>query len=112
MKKTTFIWIPRALAILFILFISLFALDAFEEGLSLGEQLLGFVIHLLPSFILLGLLLVAWRFPLVGGLLFAGAGASYFFWARGMDWTTYLLVAGPPLLIGAFFIAGKTLRER
>ena len=36
------LWAPRVLSILFILFISIFALDAFEEGMPLWKQIVGF----------------------------------------------------------------------
>jgi hypothetical protein len=57
-----------------ILFISIFALDAFEHGESLGEQLLAFLIHLIPSFILLIILLIAWKWEKTGGIIFVLIG--------------------------------------
>ncbi len=63
-------WFPRILCIIAILFISLFALDAFEPGLTLGQQLLAFLMHLIPSFILLVILLVAWKWERIGGIIF------------------------------------------
>ncbi len=44
MNRTTKILhcFPRILCIIAILFISLFALDAFDPGLGLGQQLLAF----------------------------------------------------------------------
>ena len=76
MNRTTKIlhWFPRILCIIAILFISLFALDAFEPGLSLGQQLLAFLIHLIPSLILLAILLVAWKWEKIGGVIFIAIG--------------------------------------
>jgi len=54
-------WLPRILCILAILFISLFALDSFDPELSLYKQLSGFLMHMIPSFILVALLIVAWK---------------------------------------------------
>ncbi|MCU0368442.1 MAG: hypothetical protein MUF39_06395, partial [Cyclobacteriaceae bacterium] len=42
-------WASRVLGILAILFISLFALDAFGSGLSIWQQIGGFLIHMIPS---------------------------------------------------------------
>ena len=67
-------WLPRTLCILAILFVSVFALDAFGPGLTIWQQLGAFLIHLIPSFVLLALLLVAWRWELVGGIALAVAG--------------------------------------
>jgi hypothetical protein len=56
-------WTIRFFSILFVVFISLFALD------SLGN-ILGFLIHLIPSFILLTLTIVSWKYSWHGGILF------------------------------------------
>jgi len=63
-------WTPRILCILAILFISMFALDAFQPDLTIWQQLGNFFMHLIPSFILLAILLVAWKWELIGGGIF------------------------------------------
>ena len=70
-------WLPRILCLLAIAFISLFAMDAFDNGASFGEQLLGFIIHLIPSFILLLFLLVAWKWEKIGGIIFLIIGIIF-----------------------------------
>lgn len=67
-------WIPRLLCILAILFIGMFALDAFDAKLTLSEQILGFLIHLTPVYILIALLVVAWKWELLGGILLTAFG--------------------------------------
>ena len=62
-------WAPRIICILAIIFVSLFALDAFDPNLSIWQQIGGFLIHLIPSFILLGLLILAWKYEYVGGII-------------------------------------------
>lgn len=98
-------WIPRVLAILFVVFISLFALDAFGEDGTIGEMMIGFLIHLIPSLILLGLLIVAWKCKTIGGWLFIIAGIIFtaFFETYG-DVITFLIISGPLFLIGALFL--------
>ena len=64
-------WTPRVLCILAILFVSLFALDSFDPKLTIGEQILGFLIHLIPSFLLAIFLAVAWKWELIGGIILA-----------------------------------------
>ena len=63
-------WIPRVICILAILFISMFAADAFAPELTIWQQLGAFLMHLIPSFILLALLIVAWKWELIGGVDF------------------------------------------
>lgn len=105
MKKTWLFWLPRILAILFIGLISLFAFDVFDADLSLGGKLLGLVMHLIPTCVLLIALVIAWKWPLPGGILFILGGVAYFFFARGQHWSAYLLIGGIPVLIGLLFIA-------
>lgn len=63
-------WLPRVLGILAIAFISIFALDAFDPKLTLWQQLVAFAIHLVPSFFLLVILIIAWKKEFIGGLIF------------------------------------------
>lgn len=63
-------WLPRLLAIIAILFISSFALDTFTPGLTIWQQLGSFLLHMLPSFLLVIFLIIAWHKQLIGGILF------------------------------------------
>lgn len=67
-------WTPRIICILAILFISLFALDSFEQGRTLWQNLLAFLIHLIPSFVLLVMLIIAWKWERAGGFIFLITG--------------------------------------
>lgn len=69
-----FHWIPRILCILAILFVSIFALDAFDPNLTIWQQFKEFIMHLIPSFLLTLILIVAWKRELWGGILFLSAG--------------------------------------
>ena len=74
-KVRSFIhWTPRILCILAILFISIFALDAFDSDLPVTEQLLNFLIHMIPSFVLIGILILSWKWELIGGAIFVLIG--------------------------------------
>jgi cell division protein FtsW (lipid II flippase) len=53
-----------------ILFVSIFALDAFTPELTLWQQVGAFIIHLIPSFVLLIILIIAWKWEFVGGIIF------------------------------------------
>lgn len=111
-------WSSRILAILAISFISLFALDSFDPELSLREQILGFIMHMIPSFILAGTLYVSWVQPRLGGLLFLSIGivtAPIIFWMNYgnnhsimMSISTVLLIPLPLMIIGLlFFLSAK-----
>ncbi|MFD0835213.1 hypothetical protein ACFQ0I_05520 [Mariniflexile aquimaris] len=72
MKKSVQVyhWLPRIICIIAILFISLFAFDSFNSTLSFWQQWTGFLIHLIPSFILIAILMIAWKWEYIGGILF------------------------------------------
>lgn len=99
-------WAPRAAAILIIFFISLFSLDAFEAGRPVLEQVGAFIIHSLPSIVMILLLVIAWRRPAVGFAAFLVAGIFFLrFVIFNFDPAHFLLFSGPLLLISALFYA-------
>jgi hypothetical protein len=61
MKSKTLFYIPRIITIIFILFISIFALDVFGNGTSFLETAIALFMHLLPTIILTSILVFAWR---------------------------------------------------
>ena len=104
-------WAPRILSLLFIVFLSLFALDVFSEyqGLSV---LLPLLIHLLPSLVLLAIVIIAWKYDLVGAISFLAA-AIYYIWMVGLDrhWSWYASISGPAVIVGVLFFL-SWLRKR
>lgn len=110
MEKTLF-WIPRVLAILFISFISLFALDAFAPDYSLGEQIIGFLIHLVPTYILALVLIISWKNEILGGLLFILLAIIMFVYFHNPLWVN-LILTFPPFLVGVLFITHDYLKKR
>lgn len=117
-----FHWLPRILCILAILFISLFAADAFEPGLTIWQQLRGFLMHLIPSFILLFLLIVAWKWELIGGIIFTiiGLGLSPFIFMRnynmnhsvGVSLAIILMITFPFVVVGILFIISHFMKKK
>ncbi len=112
MKKNTndnnFIWLPKILSIVFILFISIFALDVWAMEVTLQEKIIGFIIHLIPSFILLVITLVAWKHPFYGGLLFIIISIGYTLYFSTFEHiASFLIISLPPLIIGILYIISK-----
>ncbi|MBI4902316.1 MAG: hypothetical protein HY820_01695 [Acidobacteria bacterium] len=99
-SERLFYWTPRAFAILFALFVSVFALDAFSQERSIAENLVAFVMHMIPTAIVAGVLYVAWRWELPGAVLFALLGLLYWSVFPHAAW----VIAWPPVLIGAMFL--------
>ena len=97
-----FHWIPRILCILAILFCQYVCTGCFSPGLRWWEQIRDFLIHLIPSYILLLFLWVAWIKEKLGGILFIVIGTittpRYFF-----STTTGLVLFGSEL--ASFFLS-------
>lgn len=112
-------WIPRILSILLILFLGLFSLDVFEGNHKFWEYVVGFLIHNIPSFILLAILIISWRYEIVGGIVYTFAGVGYFlmmitnknfsFWNA---MSAVALIGLPAVIIGVLFIIGWSQRRR
>jgi hypothetical protein len=110
LKKFLF-WTPRIAGILFILFISLFALDIFDEQLGFWGTIVGLFMHLIPSILLTIALIIAWKWEWVGAVLFIGWAVWYMVFMQGFFWTVYVIIAGLPALIGLLFLAGWIWRK-
>lgn len=108
--------LPRVICILAIIFISIFALDAFDPNLSVWKQIQAFAMHLAPSFLLLLFLLIAWKWELIGGLIFLVLGLVFSpivflhnYQMNGSVWLSLwiiMTITFPFILVGVLFILG------
>ncbi len=111
LKKILY-WSPRIITILFIIFISLFALDVFSERYGFFDTIVALLIHLIPTYILITALLTAWRWPIVGGFIFIILGIFYIVWVwNKQPIIAYFLISGPAFLIGLLFIIGHKIKK-
>jgi hypothetical protein len=116
-SKRALFWAPRALSIMFIGFLSLFALDVFGHGVGFWRTLVALVMHLIPSFVLIAALILAWKWEWIGAVLYGGAAGLYIYWvvprrlppAVKVSWI--LTMAGPALFIAALFLANWIKRR-
>ncbi len=112
MKKTLF-WTPRILTILFILFISMFALDSFGGDKTVIAQIGEFLIHLIPSFVLIVLLYFSWRYEIIGVIAFLILAITYIIMAWGkFPVSTYFIISGPMVLISILFLINWRFKQK
>lgn len=107
-------WLPRILAIIAILFISIFALDVFSSEDNFFIQIGDFIMHLIPSFILLIVLIYSWKRELSGGIIFMilGLGLSPFVFSTNynmnhsfwMSLGVIMMITMPFFVIGLLFL--------
>jgi len=105
MKERIFLWIPRVLTILAILFMMMFSIDVFEGNEPLGIKLVGFLIHNIPAFLLTCVLVLAWKYEVAAGIIFiVFTIAGSFFLGVFSGNPGSLIVIGPFVIIGLLFI--------
>lgn len=105
-------WTPRVVSIMFIAFISLFALDVFGGIEPWWAQVIGFFIHLVPTFVLILGLLIAWRWEWFGATAFIGFGIWYVVFFSDQHWSAQLLLGGLPALIGLLWLANWLKKDQ
>jgi hypothetical protein len=110
-------WTPRVLSIAFVLFLSLFSLDVFEPGISLGQALLGLLIHNIPTLVLLVIIIISWKHEIVGGIAFILAGLAYIIMLLMNPFEWYMIswaltISGPVFLIGILFLINWSKKRK
>ncbi|MCE9619199.1 MAG: hypothetical protein K8R92_04750 [Planctomycetes bacterium] len=100
--KRVLFWAPRVLGILYVLFLCLFAMDAFNQGHDFWKAFTDLGMQLIPALIAATLLAISWRRELVGAILFFVLAGFYCAWTKRFDWS--LVIAGPMILIGVLFL--------
>jgi len=111
-------WAPRILAILFLLYLAMFSLDIFDANYDFWGTVLGLFMHNIPVLVLLIVLIIAWKYELVGGIVFILAGLLYIIvtigrvdeWYIALSWS--LTIAGPAFLIGILFLLNRYKKRK
>jgi hypothetical protein len=105
-------WAPRVLTLLFAAFVSIFAMDVFDEHLGFWQTIGALLLHLIPVGLLLVLLAVAWRWEWLGGVLFVALGVLFnVFPPRPLPWSVHVVMSGPLFVIGGLFLLDWSARR-
>jgi hypothetical protein len=112
MISKIFYWLPRVLTITSIFFMLMFSFDVFQGSEPFSRKIIGFFIHNIPVLVLTVILIIAWRWELIGGLLLIAAFfvAGIFFRSFSGN-TGSLIIILPFLLCGALFILHDILNK-
>jgi hypothetical protein len=100
----------------------MFSLDAFQAGMSLKDQLLAWLIHMIPSFVLILILVIAWIWENIGGIMLLSLGLAFspfIFWGNythnhslWMSLLIILMITFPFILAGALFMLSYHTKRR
>jgi hypothetical protein len=85
------------------------SLDIFGNGYTFWETVVGLFMHNIPVFVLLIILIISWKYEIIGGISFVLAGLLYIafvirniimngFQGYYLSWMT--TIAGPAFFIG------------
>lgn len=115
-------WLPRILCVAAMLFISMFAADALNDGNTIWEKAVAFFMHLIPTFILTAFFIVAVKWELIGGILFflIGAGFSPFIFLHNFDMNhsvsmslgIVMMINFPFIVVGILFMMSYYLKKK
>jgi hypothetical protein len=101
--KKVFYWLPRILSILFIALISSFALDVFSES----QWVLALFMHLIPSYFIVIITVIAWKHEVLGGFLFLTAGFVLLIFTH----FEALIIGIPAFIVGMLFLITKYTKK-
>jgi hypothetical protein len=105
-----------------ILFVSLFALDSFAPGMPVWKQIIGFFMHMIPSFVLIVFLMAAWKWELIGGAIFVMIGLGFMPFIYMMNYhmnhsvwmslSVILAINFPFVVVGLLFILSHFMKRK
>lgn len=108
-------WSPRIITIGFAVFLSLFALEAFQEVHGFWRLALAFAINLVPALIVVAVLAAAWKWEWIGAVVFALLAVGYAGNAlhrHFLSWPIALGIPLPLLAIAGLFLANWVERAK
>ena len=98
----------RIISILFICFISLFALDIFDMQLGLVGTILGVFMHLIPSIIMGVLVYFSWKNPKIGFYGFGILALVFTLYFRTYTfWGSFLTISLPTIILAGLYYLAK-----
>lgn len=103
-------WAPRIACILFAAFLSLFSLDVFDQHAGFWETAGGFLVHNIPTVVIIIILLLSWKKPWIGGIGFAALGIAWFSFVPGESLHPVIYV--PVFIIAAMFFLDWFLTKK
>ena len=106
-------WWARSITIVYAAFISIFSMDVFSEGYGVMNTAVALFMHLLPTFLILLILILAWRREWIGGVAFLILGVFYVYYSSGkIDWTGIAMIGIPLFFLSILYFVGWFQRKR
>jgi len=105
-------WAPRILGIMLVLFLALFSLDVFDMAASPTDLVVGLLMHNIPTFLLILLLVVSWRRAWPAGIVLPILGLAYSLSNLGEHWSVHVAITLPLVLVGLLFLLSWEVQKK
>ncbi|PIR93672.1 hypothetical protein COT97_05365 [Candidatus Falkowbacteria bacterium CG10_big_fil_rev_8_21_14_0_10_39_11] len=103
MTKKFLTWLPRIIMIIYAAFISIFSFDVFG-AYSGWELVVALFMHLIPIFIIIALLILAWYKPCLGSFAVLGLAVAFtVFFHTYEDLVGFLIISLPLFIVAILF---------
>ena len=104
-SKNKWLQAGTSTGILYALALLVFAADVFSKEQSISQTVSDLFLHLIPTALVLLFVVVGYKKPLVGSIIFAVMAVTYIIsgWTS-MHWTAHVLIAGTLLVISFLYI--------
>ncbi|HOP57307.1 MAG TPA: hypothetical protein PLH02_04630 [Bacillota bacterium] len=97
MKKHDWLfWLPRLFTVIAIGLVFATSFDSFGTGNGFWNDMQGFLIHNIPTAVLILIFILTWKWEIVGAILFPLAGIA---------WITFLSIRNIEMLISGIIVA-------
>ena len=111
-SKNKWLLAATSIGFLYALALLVFAADVFSKEQSISQTVSDLFLHLIPTALVLLFVVVGYKKPLVGSIIFAVMAVTYIItgWTV-MHWSAHVLIAGPLLVISfSYIIAYKSVK--
>ena len=82
-------------------------MDVFGQGASFWATFVALMAHLIPTFLVVIILILSWKWPWIGGISFIILGIAYVIMMEGK----YLIIYIPLFLVGILFLLSWHFRK-
>ena len=111
--RPKFLLIPKILSALYILLLSFLSLDSFKTELPLSQQIISFLIYMVPVLILLVFLYISNKYSSLGGMLYIISGILMILFLDPFREVSGFIVGPLPLMVfGLQFIVFGVIENK
>lgn len=105
------VWTPRVAGLALAVFLGLFAFDSLDNSHGIPAAAISAVMGLLPAMIVLGTVMLGWKYEAIAAAIFTGLAVLYA--ASALDHPAWIaVIAGPLVLEAALFLLSWWFQSR